>query len=164
MFDSSWQDTRYALRMLLNKPAFKIVAVLTLALGIGANTAIFSVIDELVLPPLDFKNSQKLLSLNSESPQTGVSVGGVSVPEFLEWRQQVKTMQGMSAYNFFAFTFAQNGGALRVNGAEVSPNLFDVLGETPVLGRFFADGDDRPGNDSVVVVSELFWRNQLGSD
>ena len=159
-----FQDLRYALRMLANKPGFAIIAVLTLALGIGANTAIFSVIDALVLRPVVYKNPGQLVFLNSQSPQKGVFVGGVSVPDFLEWKQQAKTISGMSMYRFAAFTYSENAGALRVNGMEVSPNLFEVMGETPLMGRFFADGDDRPGNDDILVVSELFWRGQLGSD
>jgi len=158
------QDLRYALRMLANKPGFAIIAVLTLALGIGANTAIFSVIDALVLRPVVYKNPGQLVFLNSQSPQKGVFVGGVSVPDFLEWKQQAKTISGMSLFQFAAFTYSENAGALRVNGMEVSPNLFEVLGETPLMGRFFADGDDRPGSDDVLVVSELFWRGQLSSD
>ncbi|HUK30648.1 MAG TPA: ABC transporter permease [Candidatus Acidoferrum sp.] len=164
MLHSFWQDVRYALRMLLNKPGFTVVAVLTLALGIGANTAIFSVIDALLLRPLDYKNADQILFLNSQSAQKGIFVGGVSLPEFLDWRQQSKTIQGMSAFNFFAFTFTQSGGALRVIGLEVSPNLFDVLGETPEMGRFFAEGEDRPGNDNVLVITDSFWRAQLAAD
>jgi len=158
------QDLRYALRMLTNKPGFTAIAVLTLALGIGANTAIFSVIDALVLRPVVYRNPDQLVFLNEQSPQKGISIGGVSLADFLEWRQQAKTTSGMSAFNFLAFTYSENAGAVRVNGMEVSPNLFDVLGETPVMGRFFTDGDDRPGNDDILVVSELFWRSQLGSD
>jgi putative ABC transport system permease protein len=159
-----FQDLRYAVRMLVNKPGFTLIAVLTLALGIGANTAIFSVIDATVLRPVVYKNPEQLVFLNSQSPQKGILLGGVSLPEFLEWKQQAKTISGMAMFRFTAFTYAEDAGALRVNGMEVSPNLFEVLGETPLMGRFFADGDDRPGNDDVLVISELFWRGQLGSD
>jgi len=162
--DTLWQDIRYGARMLWKKPAFAVVAVLTLALGIGANTAIFSVINSTVLQPLDYKNPGQLVDLNSDSRQRGITFGGVSVPEFLEWKKQAKSFEGMAAYRFFAFTYTQDTGAQRVNGFEVSPNLFTVLGETPLLGRFFIDGDDRPGADNLLVVNESFWRTQLGSD
>jgi putative ABC transport system permease protein len=162
--DTLWQDIRYGARMLWKKPAFAVVAVLTLALGIGANTAIFSVINSTVLQPLDYKNPAQLVDLNSDSRQRGITFGGVSVPEFLEWKKQAKSFEGMAAYRFFAFTYTQDTGAQRVNGFEVSPNLFTVLGETPLLGRFFIDGDDRPGADNLLVVNESFWRTQLGSD
>src|SRR5579864_6875388 len=121
-----FQDLRYAVRMLANKPGFSLIAVLTLALGIGANTAIFSVIDATVLRPVAYTNPDQLVFLNSQSRQKGVSVGGVSLPDFLEWRQQAKTISGMSMFRFAAFTYAEDAGALRVNGMEVSPNLFEV--------------------------------------
>src|SRR5579862_5249709 len=141
-----WQDTRFAARMLAKKPAFTAIAVWTLALGIGANTAIFSVVHAVVLKPLDYKNPEQLVDLNTDSTQRGISFGGVSVPEFLEWKQQAKSFQGMAAYRFIAFTYTQDAGALRINGFEVSPDFFTVFDETPLIGRFFVDGDDRPGN------------------
>src|ERR1700689_2494006 len=113
-----WQDVRYALRMLANKPGFAAVAVLTLALGIGANTAIFSVIDALVLHPLIYKNPEQLLFLNSQYTQKGGNFGGVSIPEFLEWKKQIKTMEGISEYQPTLLTYTQDAGALRVIGSE----------------------------------------------
>src|SRR5579863_2371086 len=102
------QDLRYAARMLVNKPGFTLIAVLTLALGIGANTAIFSVIDATVLRPVAYKNPDQLVFLNSRSQQRGIPVGGVSLADFLEWKQQAKTIAGMSIFRFAAFTYAEN--------------------------------------------------------
>lgn len=159
-----WQDLRYGLQMFRKNRGFTAVALLTLALGIGGNTAIFSVVNSVLLQPLDYKNPDRLVDLNAQSERRGIALGGVSVPEFLEWKKQARAFEGMAAYRFFAFTFTQDTGALRVDGFEVSPELFALLGEVPLMGRFFTDGDDRPGNDNILVVNETFWRTQLGGD
>jgi len=159
-----WQDLRYGLQMFGKNRGFTAVALVTLALGIGGNTAIFSVVNSVLLQPLDYKNPDRLVDLNAQSERRGIALGGVSVPEFLEWKKQARAFEGMAAYRFFAFTFTQDTGALRVDGFEVSPELFALLGEVPLMGRFFTDGDDRPGNDNILVVNETFWRTQLGGD
>jgi putative ABC transport system permease protein len=143
---------------------FTAVALLTLALGIGGNTAMFSVVNSVLLQPLDYKHPGRLVNLDTQSEQRGITSWGVSVPEFLEWKRQARAFQAMAACRFFAFTYTQDTGALRVDGFEVSPELFALLGEVPLMGRFFTDGDDRPGNDNILVVNETFWRTQLGGD
>jgi len=159
-----FNDLRYSLRMLRKSPAFTAIAVITLALGIGANTAIFSVIDARFLQPLQFSKPDQLIDVNASSRQRGLTQAGITVPEYLEWKQQSTTIQDMMIYTFEAFTFSQSTGATRVNGWLVSPNFFSVLGETPVRGRFFTADEDQPGRDNVVVVTEGFWRSQLGGD
>jgi putative ABC transport system permease protein len=159
-----WQDLRFALQMLGKNRGFTAVALLTLALGIGGNTVIFSVVNSVLLQPLDYKNPNQLVDLEPQSEQRGIPSAGVSVPEFLEWKKQASAFQGMAALRFFLFTFTQDTGAMRVDGFEVSPELFTMLGEVPLMGRFFTEGDDRPGNDNILVVNEIFWRTQLGAD
>ncbi len=133
------------------------------AWALARNTAIFSVIDALVLRAGRLHKSRP--TCFSEFAKSAKRVCRRSLDGgLLDWRQQAKTISGMSALRFAAFTYSENAGALRVNGMEVSPNLFEVMGETPLMGRFFADGDDRPGSDDILVVSESFWRGQLGSD
>src|SRR5215471_7945980 len=125
-----FNDLRYSLRMLRKSPAFTAIAVITLALGIGANTAIFSVIDARFLQPLQFSKPDQLIDVNASSRQRGLTQAGITVPEYLEWKQQSTTIQDMMIYTFEAFTFSQSTGATRVNGWLVSPNFFSVLGET----------------------------------
>ena len=158
------QDLGYGLRMLRKSPGFTIIAVLTLALGIGANTAIFSVIDAKFLQPLEFVNPDHLVDIAATSVQRGLTATDVTLPEYLEWKQQSTTIQGMAVHTFAAFTYAQSTGAMRVQGRLVSPDFFTVLGDKPVLGRFFSPDEDQPGKDDVIVITEGFWRRQLGSD
>jgi hypothetical protein len=99
-----WQDLRYGLQMFGKNRGFTAVALVTLALGIGGNTAIFSVVNSVLLQPLDYKNPDRLVDLNAQSERRGIALGGVSVPEFLEWKKQARAFEGMAAYRFFAFT------------------------------------------------------------
>ena len=139
------QDVRYGLRLLRKSPGFTSVAVLTLALGIGANTAIFSVIDARFLQPLEFNKPDQLVDVNATSRQRGLTRAGLTLPEYLEWKQQNTTLQGMAFYTFEAFTYTQSQGASRVTGWLVSPDFFDVLGEKPLYGRFFSADEDQTG-------------------
>src|SRR5215472_8619865 len=159
-----FQDIRYGARMLRKSPGFTVVAVLTLALGIGANTAIFSLIDARFLQPLDFANPGRLVDINATSKQRDLTQGGVTLPEYLEWKEQARSFQAMAVYTFEAFSYTEARGANRVEGLQVSPDFFTVLGETPLAGRFFSAGEDQPGKDNVVVISEEFWRVRLGRD
>lgn len=158
------QDVRYGFRMLWRSPGFTFVAVLTLALGIGANTAIFSVIDATFLQPLEFFKPDQLVDIDAASQQRELTEAGVTVPEYLEWKRNATSMQDMAIYTFSAFAFTQSTGARRVEGWQVSPEFFGILEEKPLLGRFFVAGEDQPGKDDVIVVREKFWRTQLGGD
>lgn len=159
-----FQDVRYGLRLLRKSPGFTSVAVLTLALGIGANTAIFSVIDARFLQPLEFNKPDQLVDVNATSRQRGLTRAGLTLPEYLEWKQQNTTLQGMAFYTFEAFTYTQSQGASRVTGWLVSPDFFDVLGEKPLYGRFFSADEDQTGKDDVVIIGENFWRAQLAGN
>jgi len=157
-----WQDLGYAQRALRRAPAFTVAAVLTLALGIGANTAMFSIVRAVVLRPLPFADPDRLvavreLDLRSATPRPA----SVSWPNFLDWRAQTQTLEAIAGHRAGRFTVTGLGRPLNVGGAVVSANLFSTLGVAPITGRSFHDDEDRPGSN-VVVISEEFRRTHLG--
>ena len=160
--EALWQDLRYGARGLLRQPAFTFVAVLTLALGIGANTAIFSVIDAVLLRPLPFADPDRVLILYETIKPAGVTA--ISVPNLRDWRQQNTVFECVAAYESSAFNLGGAGGAERLPGMRVEANYFDVLGVRPQLGRTFLEGEDEAGRDTVVVLSHPLWRDRFGAD
>jgi putative ABC transport system permease protein len=146
------QDLRYAIRTMAKRPGFTIVAALTLALGIGANTAIFSAVNAVLLKPLPFPESQQLVDLSETFKPNGW--GSVSVPTFEDWRNQNTVFTGISAYLFAGFNLEGGDTPQRIQGMNVSANYFDVLGVKPTLGRGFLPGEDVAGNERVVVVGD----------
>jgi len=158
-----WRDLRYGLRSLGRAPAFTAVALLTLGLGIGANTAIFSVVYGVLLSPFPYRDPGRLVFLNEtmkDIPQIAVAY-----PNFLDWRQRARAFEDMALYNpFQAFTVTGAGDAERVSGGLATANLFDVLGVIPALGRGLRAGDDRPGAERVAIISDALWRRRFGAD
>src|SRR3712207_4357418 len=138
------QDFRYALRKLAQQPGFTAVAVLTLALGIGANSAIFSVVNAVLLRPLPYPEPGRLVSVYESLPQGGT--GSVSVPNLLDWRAQSDVFTGIAAYEYGDFNLQEEQQPVRAVGAAVTPNFFEVLGATPQAGRAFVEGEDRAGS------------------
>src|SRR5262249_43264960 len=135
------QDIRYALRMLVKKPGFTVVAVITLALGIGANTAIFSVVDAVLLRPLPYPESERLVMLWAKTREGRT---GTAVPDYREWRDQNQVFEGLGAFYYGDFNLPGDGqNAERVQGAFVTANFFSVLGVAPALGRGFQTSDDQ---------------------
>jgi len=153
LIDTFFQDLRYGLTMLRRNPGFTIVAVLTLALGIGATTAIFSVVNAVLLRPLPYRDPDRLALVFNASGQ-----------DFLRWRDQSKAFESMSAFNFGTTDFTGSGEPERLAVASVSTDLFATLGVAPALGRAFTPADDRVGGEPVVVLSDSFWRRRFGSD
>src|SRR5437588_6625425 len=160
-----WQDLRYGLHMLLKNPGFTAIAVLTLALGIGANTAIFSVvIGRLLRPPAAVTQPDRLLDVHATEPR-GSSFHSFSYPDYLYYRDQNKVFSGVVAYT--AMPLSMNAGPQpeRIFGMLVSGNYFDVLGTQPAQGRFFLSEEDQtPGAHPVAVVSYDLWRRRFGAD
>src|SRR4051794_20599085 len=157
------QDLRFALRMLGKQPAFTAIAVLTLALGIGANTAIFSVVNAVLLRPLPYPESDKLIVVR-ERTNTFES-GSVSYLNYLDWRAGQHTFTDIALVRREAFNFATVGGDAspdRVNGARVTFNYLAILGTKPLIGRDLTETDDQPGSTPVVVISENLWRTRFG--
>jgi putative ABC transport system permease protein len=157
------QDLRYAVRLLRKSPAFSLAAILLLSLGIGANTAVFSVVNAVLLRPLPFPNSEQLMRVgvaNSGDPSDPGSFGDA---DFLAWRDQQKSFQHVAAIDRETFTFSDGNLPQRVRGAWVSQQFFDVLGIRPLLGRTFQPDDERV-RARVVVIGRQFWQTQLNSD
>ncbi|HTH49429.1 MAG TPA: ABC transporter permease, partial [Candidatus Limnocylindria bacterium] len=155
-------DLRFALRQLLKNPGFAAVAVLTLALGIGANTAIFSVINAVLLRPLPFAQPEQLVRLYESRTKTGLQQGPISPPTFLDWRQQNSVFVGLSAFHGSSLNLTGSGEPERLSALHVSANLFSLLQAKPMLGRTFLPEDEQ--NNKVVVLSDGFWRRRFGSD
>ncbi|MEA2922875.1 MAG: hypothetical protein QOF07_2847, partial [Bradyrhizobium sp.] len=152
-------DLRYALRQLLKSPGFTAVAILTLALGIGANTAVFSVVDAVLLRALPYHNSSRLIDIFSTNP-TG-DRDGVSIAEFEDLRNQMRSLEDLTAFQTQSVNLTGGERPDRVRGAFVSVNFFEVFHLNPVIGRTLAKGEDQPGAPKVVVVNEKLWRERL---
>jgi predicted permease len=161
MWETLWQDLRYGLRLLAKNPGFTAVAVLTLALGIGANTAIFSVVDSVLLRPLPFKQSEQLVVLFTKDSHAARN--WVSYPDFQDWRQQSKNFDAIAAWVPQSVNLTGQGEPKRVVGAFVSANFLPMLGVEPVTGRNFREGEDHPG-DHVAIISYGMWQGMLGGD
>ena len=145
------QDFRYGLRTLWKSPGFTSIALLTLALGIGANTAIFSIVYAVLLNPLPYKDPSRLVVLNETTPKVGKV--SVSYPNFLDWRAQSKTFPQMAAVHGVGFTLAGITQPENVRGEAVSPNYLSLLGVHPFLGRDFAPSEEKAGAAPVVLLT-----------
>jgi predicted permease len=154
------QDVRHAIRMLAKNPGFTIIAVLTLALGIGANTAIFSVVNGVMLNPLPYPQPNRLVSMYRKV--FGFDQGSVPYLSFQDWQKQNRTTEAMASYRDDNYNLTGMGEAERVPIGQVSADFFKVLGENPIVGRFFNSDDDRPGASPVIVLGEGFWKRKFG--
>jgi putative ABC transport system permease protein len=156
-------DLRFGLRMLAKNPGFTAVAVLTLALGIGANTAIFTLVDAVVLRPLPVANPQRLVIVNTKSPQQGES--DLSYPDYRDIRQHVKSFSGVTLYYRSGQFLNSLDESSRVLDDEVTPDYFTVLGVRPLMGRVFSpEVDNKPQSERGVVISYRLWRGRMGGD
>lgn len=156
--DALWQDIRYGTRMLLKAPSFSIVATIALALGIGANTAIFSVVNAVLLRPLPFPNSEQLMTVWENDRRRGTERGSASYPNFADWRDQNQVFDKMAAYHGTDHILTGNGDAVRLQGSTISAEIFQLLGVAPIAGRTFLPDEDKPGDKGRVVMlsHELF--------
>jgi putative ABC transport system permease protein len=157
------QDIRYALRVLAKNPAFTIIAVIALALGIGANSAIFSVVDAVLLRPLPFKHPEQLVMLWENAAHQGFPKNTPSPANFLDWQKQAQSFTGIAAMAERSFNLTGVGEPERLDGRRVSANLFELLGVPAMLGRTFVPEDDKPGTH-VVLLSYSLWQRRFGSD
>ena len=159
------QDLRYGARLLLKKPGFTLTAVLTLALGIGANTAIFSLTDKLLVRSLPVKDPQQLVLINSVSVSPHFVGNAFSYPDFSDYRAQNEVFSGLAAFNTAELELKTNDQVERVPSEYVSTNYFDMLGVAAASGRTFSPEEDgAPGSQPVVVISDAFWRKRFGAD
>lgn len=164
--DNLLQDIRYALRLLRRNPGFTLTAIVTLALGIGATTAIFSIVDAVLLKPLPFPTADRLIRVRSVLAASGQ--GDVaSYPDFLDWRARNHVFEGLSAFRTDDFTLITAPQSIHLQGAVVSAQLFSLLGVSPVLGRSFLPAEDSPAADNgtdPVILSYRLWQRNFGSD
>jgi putative ABC transport system permease protein len=160
--DTLLQDVRYAFRMLAKNPGFAAIATLTLALGIGANTAIFSVVNAVLLRPLPYRDPARLVLMNEETKQLpGMSV---AYPTYLDWRNRNRSFERISAVQPAQFTLSGVDRPERLGGWNISADFFATLGVTPLLGRDFSAQDDKPGAPAVAILSNGLWKRRFGSD
>ena len=156
------QDLRYGARMLLKRPGLTLIAVITLALGIGANTAIFSLVNTVLLRPLPVDRPEQLVSLNSVSPTGENNLPAFSYPNYRDYRDRNEVLAGLLCYRFAPISLSNNGVNERMWSYLVSGNYFDVLGVKPALGRFFTQEDDKsPGAHPVTVITYNCWRKRF---
>jgi predicted permease len=160
-----WQDVRYALRTLRKSPAFTSVAVFALALGIGANIAIFSVVNAVALKPLPYRDAGQLTLLVGNVRRVNVERRGASYPDFVDWRKQSKSFVDMAGYSGVSFTLTGADEPERIDGEFVSASYFPILGISPILGRTFLPSEDEvPMRDAVAILSEGLWKRRYGGD
>jgi len=157
-------DLRYALRQLVKSPGFTIVAVLTLALAIGANTAVLSLVNALLLRPLPYNEPNNLVLLWERFPPQGLERIPVSAPEYLDYEKQATSFGKIGAFNYAAYNLTTGDVPERVSGAVVSPSLFPLLGVDPIRGRVFTKDEGAEGRDDVVVISARLWQRRFNSD
>ena len=162
-FNSFWQDVRYALRMLRKSPGFTAIAVITLALGIGANTAIFSVVNAVLLRPLPYANPDQLVMVY-DSPTTNPGPGGFSYPNFTEIRKQNSVFSNIVAHTLDQLTLTGAGEPTEVNTSSATPELFSMMQAKPLAGRTFLPRDNEQGAAPVVILSEALWRSRFGAN
>ena len=158
------QDLRYGLRVLLQKPGFTAVAVLMLALGIGANTAIFTVVNSVLLRPLPYQDPDRLALVKESLPKLGWNMMSASPAEFLDYESGNEVFSDIAGFTDQNLTLTGQGDPLRIQAARVSASLFRVLGVQPLRGRAFSQEEDQVGNNNLVILSHALWQSHFGSD
>jgi putative ABC transport system permease protein len=159
-----FHNIHYSIRSLVKRPGFTIVAVIVLALGIGANTAIFSVVNSVLLNPLPYQNPDELVIVRATNPSRGLTDFGVSMPDFREWRTRNRVFERLAAFSTQSYNISSGPEPERIDGAMVSADLFPLLGVTPVQGRSFLNQEETFGNHRVALISYNLWQNRFSSD
>ena len=152
-------DLKFALRQLIKNPGFTLVAVLTLALGIGANAMLFTVIDAVLLKPLPFEEPDRLVVIDQKG-----GFGAFSGGDFRDLREQARSFREVAATSSGSMNLASDGDPVRINSARVSANLFATLGKPPILGRAFSLAEEKPGAEPVAAISHGLWQSRFGGD
>jgi predicted permease len=162
--DTLLQDIRYGVRVLFKQPGFTLIAVAALALGIGANSAIFSVVNALLLQPLPYKDPDQLVMIWHKYPHLNLEQASVSVPSYVEYRDQTGSFEQVAAGTSWSVNLTGLGEPERVDAGLVSANFLPTLGVEPIKGRNFTPEEDQPGKNRVVIVSSGLWKRRFGSD
>ena len=162
--ETFWQDLRFGVRQLLGKPGFTLIAVLSLALGIGANTAIFSLVDAVLLRPLPFHQPERLAIVWEDATRVGFPRNTPAPANYVDWKAQNQTFEDMAALSWGNYALTEEGEPEKVESQEVTANFFGLLGVKPLLGRTFTSEEDKPGANRVVLVSYGLWQRRFGGD
>ena len=162
--DAFLNDIRYAFRNLIKRPAFTLIAVLTLGIGIGANTAIFSSIYALLLKPLAFPELDRVVAIWDKNPSRGVVHNEVAMANYLDWQAQTQSLEQLALYSWFNASITGLNEPERVQGFAVTANFLDVTGVKPIMGRNFTAEENQPGKDVVVIISYSLWQRHFGGD
>ena len=162
--DAFLNDIRYAIRNLIKRPAFTLIAAITLALGIGANTAIFSSVYALLLKPLPFPELDRVVAVWDSYPSRGVTRNEVSMANYLDWRAQNQSFEQLALYSWWSANLTAVDPPERIQGMVVTANFFDALGVKPVMGRNFTEEENQPGKDEVAILTHSLWQRRFGGD
>ena len=164
LFDGLCREFRLAIRSMGRRPGFAVIAILTLALGIGVNTAVFSLIDPVLIAPLPYPDAHRLATVWLDLSRVGFDRVETTPADYLDWRADSEVFEDMAAFYGNAFNLTGKGTPERLEGIHATPNLFRVLGVQPALGRWFLDSEGDPGNEAVAMLSYGLWQEQFGSD
>jgi putative ABC transport system permease protein len=163
--ETLWQDLRFGFRMLVKRPAITLVAIIALALGIGANTAIFSIVNAIIFRPLPFKNPDRILTVwENHQLRDGPEREWTSPPTFQDWKEQNQVFENIAAFGGIAPTLTGQDEPVQLNGLAVSYNMFSVLGVEPFLGRTFTPEEDKNGGEPVAILAHGLWQRRFGAD
>ena len=161
-FEYLLQDLRFALRQLRKAPGFTTVVIITLALGIGVNTALFSIVNTVLLHPIALPRPGELVAVDAAKPN--FETGSISYPNFRDWQRDNHSFTALAIFRHLGFLLTGAGQTERIHGDLVSSDLFSMLGVKPVIGRLFAPGEDEIGRAPLVLIGQGFWARKLGSD
>src|SRR5262245_865466 len=162
--DAILNDIRYAIRNLIKRPAFTLIAVVTLGIGIGANTAIFSSIYSLLLKPLAFPELDRVVTIWDKNPSRGVRHNEVTMANYLDWRAQTQSFEQLALYRWLSANLTGGDKPERVQGFLVTANFIDVTGVRPILGRNFTEEENQPGKSKVAIISYSLWQRRFAGD
>ncbi len=162
--DSFLNDIRYSSRSLMRRPTLTIIAIITLAIGIGANSAIFSVVNALLIKPLPFPELDRIVAIWEKQPSRGVERNEASMANYLDWRAQNQTFEKMGLYRWWSTNLTGVEAPERIQGFLVTENFLDVLGAKPFIGRGFAADENQPGKDAVAILTYGLWQRRFGGD
>src|SRR5882724_10823042 len=162
--DALLRDLKFSVRSLMKRPGLTVIAIVTLAIGIGANSAIFSVVNALLLKPLPFPDPDRIVALWDKVPSRGVERNEVSIANYVDWRAQNKTLEQLGLYSWWSTNLTGSDSPERVQGFQVTTNFLDVLGTKPLLGRGFSAEEEQPGKDAVALLTYNLWQRRFGAD
>jgi putative ABC transport system permease protein len=157
-------DIRYAIRNLVKRPGFTLIAVVTLALGIGANSAIFSAVNALLLKPLDFPDIDRVAAIWSKAPSRGVVHNEVAMADYLDWREQSRSYEQLALFRWWSANLTGVDPPERIQGFLVTANFLEAIGIKPIMGRNFSADENQPGKDAVAVITYSLWQRRFGGD